>query len=153
MISHFVVVRGFLMVLLCAAALGCGGGDTGVPVSPVAGILMVDGTPADGVSVTCHEASIVQDAATGAYPAVASAQSGPDGSFSLSIDREKNGLPAGDYVLTFVWFKMIDSPNATLAEKDFLNRKFNMPPKSPKKFTVVIGEDTDLGTIELTTKK
>ncbi len=36
-------------------------------------------------------------------PTVSSAFTGPDGEFSISTYESGDGVPAGDYVLTFMW--------------------------------------------------
>jgi hypothetical protein len=143
----------FCMALLCLLA-GCSRKpiDTRAVTVPVSGTLLVDGEPADGVSIECVP---VAEAAVKAAPSAqrVATQTAPGGKFALNLYPDKPGIPAGDYALTFVWLKMIDSPSSVEADKDFLFKKFNTVPKSPKKFTVVAGQDLDLGTIELATKK
>ena len=76
----------------------------------------------------------------------------PDGRFSLDLYRHKRGLPEGEYALSFIWLKLVDSPSSLDASKDFLKGKYNNVAKSPKKFTVTIGDPVDLEDIKLTTK-
>jgi hypothetical protein len=148
---HLASYRWICLLLMWSCA-GCGGGDKGVPTIPVNGTLLIDGQPAEGVSVMCLAADAKPDP-SGIYPLEASCQTGLDGGFSLSKFSEKAGLPVGEYVLTFVWLKMVDSPQSSLADKDYLNKLYNSFKKAPHKFKVVEGSDINLGEIKLASKK
>ncbi len=142
----------WICLVLMWCCTGCGRRDTGVLTVPVNGMLLVDGQPVEGVSVMCFAADAKPDPA-GIYPIEASCQTGLDGGFSLSKFSEKAGLPVGEYVLTFVWLKMVDSPQSSLADKDYLNKLYNTIKKAPHKFKVVEGADINLGEIKLPSKK
>lgn len=135
-----------------ALVTGCGGSDGDlIPVVEVKGAVMIDGVPAEGVNVSCLPTGPTGEV-NEKSPAQTEAVSQLDGTFSLSQFPGRAGIVPGEYALTFVWMKMIDSPSAVEADKDFLNRQFNSIEKSPKKFTAVAGESVDLGTIELKTQ-
>lgn len=142
----------WICVLLMWLCSGCGNKSTEVPTVPVNGTLLVDGQPAEAVSVMCYLVGAKPDDA-GIYPIEASCQTGLDGGFSLSKFSDRAGLPVGEYVLTFVWLKMVDSPQSSLADKDYLNKLYNTIKKSPHKFKVVEGADINLGEIKLPSKK
>lgn len=78
----------WLGLLVCA---GCGGG-----LVQVGGKVLVDGQPAEGVSLIFHP--LENDA--NAVPATTI--SGPDGQFTLSTNMEP-GIPRGSYKVTATW--------------------------------------------------
>ena len=139
-------------IVLVAAVTGCGGSDEDpIPIVEVKGVLLIDGAPAEGVNISCLPTGVSGEVNEKA-PTQTEALSQLDGTFSLSQFPGRAGIVPGEYALTFVWMKMIDSPSAVEADKDFLDRQFNSIEKSPRKFTAVAGENIDLGTIELKTQ-
>ncbi len=83
-------------------------------------------------------------------PTVSSSVSGEDGAFAISTFEEGDGVPAGDYVATFTWGKL--NMISMSYEGDRLKGRYADPKKSKIKVTVVEGEPTDMGKIELTSK-
>ena len=73
-----------------------------------------------------------------------------DGVFNLSTYVAGDGVPEGDYVLTFQW-GTLNTFRHTF-EGDKLNGRYTDPTNSVAKFTAKYGEPTDLGEIKLTTK-
>ena len=71
-----------------------------------------------------------------------------DGRFAMTTYVKDDGLPSGNYTLTFSWLEM------GMTAKDKFKGKFSSARKSTNKFTVKEGteEKLDLGTIELKTK-
>ena len=94
-----IIVRVHLALALLAC-VSCGGGKT---YYPVRGRVLVNGKPAEGVTVTF---SMVND--PDPEPARPTAGTGADGSFTLSTYLTKErvlrpGAPAGTYVVTCFW--------------------------------------------------
>jgi hypothetical protein len=74
-----------------------------------------------------------------------------DGAFSLSTYESGDGVPPGDYTLTFVWGEM-NLMNGQYAG-DKLEGKYADAATSAIALTVTAGaEPQDLGTIELSTQ-
>jgi hypothetical protein len=86
-----------------------------------------------------------------AMPTVSSAFTGQDGGFSISTYESGDGVPAGDYVLTFMWGQK-EAFSGGYGGPDKLSNRYTDPKKSPVRFTVEAGKPTDLGRIDLTTK-
>jgi hypothetical protein len=107
----------------------------------------VDGQPADGLAVTCHSVAGLDKES----PTLSSAFTGKDGKFEISTYESADGVPAGDYVLTFVWGKW-NTISMTYGGPDKLNDRYKDPKTSEFKVSVQQGKPTDLGRIELTTK-
>ena len=137
-------------LLFVAAAmlgcLGCGGEPKGGPrvdTFPVSGKVLVDGSPAAGLLVAClpQEQSEINHRLT--------VMTDDQGMFSLGTYEAGDGLPEGTYKLTFEWIQ------GTMLgpESDKLKGAYSDPKKS--EFTVAVkpGEETDLGEIQLKTKR
>ena len=137
--------RFFFLGLVTLLLFGCSGGEPqGGPrfeTNAVTGIVHIDGQPADLVEVTCYPAT---DSASIKYPL--STVTSADGAFSLTTYESGDGLPDGTYTLTFKWME------PALVPKDKLRGAYADPSKSTHKITVVKGQETVIGTIELTTK-
>ena len=73
-----------------------------------------------------------------------------EGKFEISTYESSDGVPAGEYALTFMWGKW--NMSGSYGGPDKLNDRYTDPKTSEVKVTVKDGEPTDLGTIELTTK-
>ena len=113
---------------------------------PATGEVYVDGQPAALLRVTCTNVNgLDQD-----KPTLSSGTTDEEGKFQISTYEQADGLPEGEYVLTFMWGKL--SAVSGYGGPDQLKNKYQDPEKSEHKFTVVKGEPTDLGRIELTTK-
>lgn len=120
------------------------------PTARVTGQVVVDGRPVPAgtpLKVECHSVHGIDKSA----PSISSALTGDDGHFEISTYESGDGVPAGDYVLTFVWGKM-NLMAATYGGPDKLKGRYSNAQKSEVKFTVREGEATDFGRIELTTE-
>jgi hypothetical protein len=120
--------------------------DYGKETFPVTGTVFVDGEAAAELGVTLHN---VKGMATD-VPTFSATTTKADGTFSVSTFEEGDGVPAGEYVVTFVWGKL--SMISMSYEGDRLKGKYNDPSKSEFKLTVIEGQPTDMGRIDLTTK-
>lgn len=141
----------FRTSLFVAILMVVGCGPTGPQGGPrvetviVRGSVMVDGAPAGFLQITA-----VPKGGAGAVPMNSTALTAGDGSFSLSTYESGDGVPAGDYSLTFIWGEM-NLMNGQYAG-DKLNGKYADAAKSAVTVTVTAGgEPQDLGTVELST--
>lgn len=112
------------------------------------GQVLVDGKPPDSpLKVTAHNLAGLDKK----QPTFSSTITDKQGRFAMSTYESGDGVPAGDYVLTFFWGKM-DLIGGSYGGKDKLKGKYSEPETSPIKVSVKPGEPTDLGTIKLSTK-
>lgn len=116
--------------------------------TPVTGRITVDGSsPEARIKIECHPL----DGMDTANPSISQCFSEPDGSFSISTYETGDGVPAGDYALTFFWGEM-NLVSMSYGGEDKLGGRYDEPQESPKTFTVDSEEPIDLGVIALTTK-
>jgi hypothetical protein len=138
-------------LLICGHLVGCGSppppGPPQQPTFPVQGIVTVDGTPVEGLEVSCHDAKLI---ATG-NSVVATAYTDAEGKFQLSYYKPGDGLPEGNYSLTFLWgeFNLL---SRSYGGPDKLKNRYSSAKDSKVTFTSKRGSSVDLKTIELTTK-
>lgn len=115
---------------------------------PVKGKIMVDGKePGSPIQITCHNTGEIDTA----HPTASGSISDNDGTFELATYTSGDGIPPGDYTLTFVW-KKFDLMSRGYSGPDKLKKRYDKPEKSKIKFSVAEGEPNDLGVIDLTTK-
>ncbi|QDV50523.1 hypothetical protein [Gimesia fumaroli] len=115
---------------------------------PVKGKISVDGKePGSPIQIQCLSTGEIDTE----HPTASGSISANDGTFELSTYTSGDGIPPGDYTLTFVW-KKYDIMSRGYSGPDKLKKRYDKPEKSKIKFSVVEGKPTDLGTIELTTK-
>ncbi len=118
--------------------------------SGLTGQVFVDGTPvptAKPLKVECHNVAGVDQE----HPSISSALTGEDGKFEISTYESGDGVPEGDYTLTFMWGKM-NLISASYGGPDELKGKYSNAKESSFKITVKKGEPAEFGKIELTTK-
>lgn len=130
------------------------------PTFPVKGVVSIDGKPTADVHVYFANAEqLVSDQNT-------LETTGPgtitdsEGKFSFSTYYADDGLPVGNYALTFCWTNGVvapiistnDEPPELDRSAERFNLKYGIPANSEIKFTVEDGKLLDLGTLELTTK-
>ena len=119
------------------------------PTFPVIGRVTVDGAvPSSSVQVQCHRTGALD----AEHPTFSQTETKEDGTFEISTYESGDGVPAGDYVLTFAWqeFNLFDR---SYSGPDKLNNRYSDPKTSQFKVTVKEGDaPTDLGEIKLTTK-
>lgn len=139
-----------LLILSLSLNSGCSKpprGDRKTTV-PVTGKVQVDGkSPGSQIKIMCHNKA-GEDTA---QPSVSWCLTDNEGVFALSTYESGDGVPPGEYVLTFYWGKM-NNVSMSYGGPDQLNKKYDEPKKSPVEFQAQ-EEPVDLGTIELTTKK
>lgn len=115
--------------------------------SPVTGEVYVDGKAARDVTVTCHDVKGL-DAKN---PTLSSAQTRDDGKFAISTYQQSDGMPEGEYALTFFWGQLNQMSN-TYGGPDKLKGRYKDPQQSKVHVKVEKGKPADLGRIDLTTK-
>lgn len=118
---------------------------------PVVGQVTVDGQPPDTpIKITCHDMNGMDQE----HPSVSWCMTGEDGKFEISTYEQGDGVPEGEYALTFLWGQM-NLVSMGYGGPDRLNGRYTEPEESEHTFAVVAGETEgpiDLGTIELTTE-
>lgn len=126
------------IALLLAGCSDAPRGERPFETHPVTGIVHVDGQPAERVQVDCYPAA---DSTAIKYKL--STVTDKDGRFLLTTYESGDGVPEGTYTLTFQWLEVSLSP------RDQFKGKYADPQTSQHKFTVVKGQDNDLGIIKL----
>lgn len=133
-------------ILFCA---GCDSGPKGPPrveTVPVTGVVLIDGQPQERVAV--RAVPVQGETPTATTP---SAFTNAEGGFSLSTYESGDGVPVGEYKLTFQWGQINLLSGRYGGDK--FEGKYDNPDKSEYQITVTEGsEPIDLGTIELTTR-
>ena len=139
----------FIVGLLLTASLGCGGDEPYRKVtSPVKGQVTVDGeAPGSGIQIQCHPAA----GPDAEHPTASSTETDAEGVFAISTYTSGDGIPAGDYALTFTW-QEYNVISRSYGGKDKLNGRYNDPATTTIKISVKDGEENDMGTVALTTK-
>lgn len=137
------------IALICLAICGCGPKTPArVKTYPVIGKLTVDGeAPGSPIQVYCHPV----DGMDPNFPTVSECVTNDDGTFQISTYLAGDGVPAGDYILTFEW-KEFNLLSRGYGGPDKLKKKYSDKEKSPYRITVEPGQQLDLGTLDLTTK-
>ncbi len=142
-----------MLVVGCAALLllagdGCQSRNADwKPTQPVTGVVIVDGNPAEGIQITLNDLAGIDQK----QPTFSQTFSGKDGKFSLSTYEQGDGVPAGEYALTFFWGE-INPFSMQYGGPDKLKERYLDPAQSTVKVKVEKGKPVDLGRIELTTK-
>jgi len=114
---------------------------------PVTGEVYVDGQPAAQLKVGCYDVNGIDSES----PTVSSGMTDEQGKFEISTYASGDGVPEGEYVLTFLWGKL-NLISKSYGGPDKLKGRYLDPQKSKHRFKVEAGKPTDLGRIELSTK-
>ncbi|HEX3147777.1 MAG TPA: hypothetical protein VHR66_06810 [Gemmataceae bacterium] len=88
-----------IIVMTCGLLAGCHDDGSAASVYPVQGSLVIDDRPAVSARVAFHPI----DPSVNAFCPVGIV--GPDGSFHLTTRTADDGAPAGDYIVTVIWYK------------------------------------------------
>jgi hypothetical protein len=139
--AGWIVVAMLVSMLLCA----CNQERTRRATFLVSGRVTVDGNPASYVVITAHEQG--QGANDPKFPVSLTGYTKEDGTFQMNSYGEGDGLPAGEYTLTFFW----GEPKGLSLGPDKLKKRYANAAQS-KFHCTVQDKAVDLGTISLTTK-
>jgi hypothetical protein len=100
--------RRLVASVLLAGAVGCGSGESRVPVQPVRGQVLLEGKPVPHAHVVLHP--VQQADATLPRP---QAKVNADGSFAVSTYEHGDGAPPGEYAVTVqCWLASAKNPEA-----------------------------------------
>jgi len=135
-----------VVAVLCPLLCSCGGEEPfRKETFPVTGEVYVDGQPGGMLRVKCHDVKGLDTD----HPTLSSALTDASGKFQISTYEASDGVPEGEYVLTFMWGTM-NLLKGNYGGPDKLNDRYTDPETSEHRFTVVAGKPNDLGRIELT---
>jgi 5-hydroxyisourate hydrolase-like protein (transthyretin family) len=135
------------LTLLACLITSCG--PKGAPrkeTFPVTGEVVVDGQPAATVQVTLTDVKGIDTD----MPTFSSAMTNDQGKFAVSTYDLGDGVPEGEYVVTFMWGEL-NLFSMQYGGPDKLKDKYSDPAKSQFKITVEKGKPADMGRIELST--
>ena len=118
------------------------------PTIPVTGVVTIDGNiPELHVQIQCHPVGGIDKE----YPTVTACVAGEGGKFALSTYDSGDGVPEGEYQLTFIAGEVNLMTGGFSG--DIFKGKYSDPKTSEIKISVSDDNDKiDLGTIDLTTK-
>lgn len=142
------MARVFAVLALSLACCACQEelGPNRKETFPVTGRVLVDGQPIDMLSIEC----VCLTGLDKQNPTLSSYYTGADGKFQISTYVTGDGVPEGEYALTFQWGRLNLMSHSYDGDK--FNGRYRDPKKSDVKFTVRKGTPNDLGDIELKTK-
>jgi hypothetical protein len=124
-----------LTALSNLAGIGCGKGESRVPVHPVLGAIQFRGQPANGAFVSLHPKKAVEGVPN------PRATVDKDGSFTVSPYDGNDGAPAGDYVVTVQWYKPVKQGNDLVGGPNVLPAKYASPRTSDVIIHIAEGEN------------
>lgn len=128
--------------LLLAVVCGCGKSEVKVPVVPVTGSIKVGKEIPVGAQVVLHAKG--HTLPKGVSPIARVAE---DGTFKVSIYGAGEGVPAGDYVATVQWYKIVKGEGGgSISGPNVIPDIYGSPTTSPLKVTVK-NEPTELAPI------
>jgi hypothetical protein len=145
MIRSFVGLSLLLMLLLVFCGCSKPQGNRKATF-PVTGSVSVDGNPVEGLAVVCINVAGIDKE----HPTESQCFTKEDGSFEIGTYESSDGVPEGEYVLTFRWGEWNRLSHSY--EGDKLDGRYANPKKPVVTFTVEAGKPTELDEIELTTK-
>jgi 5-hydroxyisourate hydrolase-like protein (transthyretin family) len=135
----------FLVAAICVIFCGCSSGERARQKTyKVTGKVIVDGQPAADVQIHTHG----KQPPDPNYPVIPIGITKEDGSFELFSYEEGDGVPAGQYTLTFIWQ---ERSGLRWQGPDKLNKRYQDPNQTTHQLNVV-DQPVDLGTITLTTQ-
>lgn len=128
---------------VCCAAIfaialtGCGEAKPDrVAVFPVKGTVTFKGQQMPGALVAFHPKTPLGDGVPTPRASIAK-----DGTFAVSTYDGNDGAPAGEYVLTFQWYKLLKNGGDVVAGPNVIPPKLGNPATSTATVTIVEGEN------------
>jgi hypothetical protein len=122
---------GWLVAVFMAALAGCSGEKGRVPVFPVSGKVTVQGEPPQGALLVFHP-----EQRGGEEALRPTAKVKEDGSFQLTTYDGDDGAPAGDYIVTVQWNKLVKKGSDYSAGPNVVPPAYAKPETSPWKVNV-----------------
>lgn len=114
-------------------------------VYPVTGTVEFEGQPAEGATVTFHPVSGATSGEKGGSKQTATILANglttSDGGFSLRTFGPNDGAPAGDYLVTVEWRKLVGTGEDQVVGPNVLPARYANPQTSGIKLTVLKGEN------------
>jgi hypothetical protein len=105
---------------------GCGRSDTGrEPTFPTRGAITFEGKPIGGAFLALHP----RNPSPAGVPS-STAHVLPDGTFELSTYESGDGAPAGNYIVTVQWHKLMKNHGDFVPGPNLLPRKYSSPDTS-----------------------
>lgn len=111
---------------------------------PVTGRVLIDGEPVEKLLVTCHDTEHL-----GQQKLLSLGLTDENGDVTFSTFEGSDGVPAGEYLLTFSWRDWDNYWNRFEGPDKFKGR-YSEPAESQYRLLVTADEPADLGVIELT---
>ena len=132
---------------MSVCAVSCSGGRPKKKACyPVKGQLFVKGQPAAGATLIFQpQGGGSHEEWTSGFPR---ADVVADGSFDVETYGEKDGAPAGDYVVLITWREKVDPQNEEATPPDRLGNRYNDPATSQLRAKVE-AKPTELPPIKL----
>lgn len=123
-----------LLVFILVA--GCSGGPVRPVCFPVQGKVLFENQP-------LSEARLIFHPVRGELVPQPTAVTSPDGQFQLATWADKDGAPAGDYIVTVVYQQLVQQGEEKVRSgKNLLPVLYADPRKSPLRATVKEGSNT-----------
>jgi hypothetical protein len=155
--SRMFLYRGCVAVIFCGIA-ACSSQSQypkikKVPLVSVQGTVSVDGSPQAGIKVKCIPLGEFEPKE---YVKSLLGVTNEDGEFKLGTYEPGDGLPLGDYALTFVWEPIQIGPrigaNKKGAAEDLLHGRYATMENAPIKINVEPNQPLTLEPFDLKTK-
>jgi len=148
MLVNFKCARGLVALLVGLPSFsGCDENSNRKPTYAVKGTVHVDGKPEEGIRVEMHDEKGLDPK----QPTYSSAFTDAEGKFEFSTYENGDGVPEGNYAITYMWGKL-NVMSMAYGGPDKLKNKYVDPKKTPFKLSVAKGKSNNLGVVELTTK-
>lgn len=143
------ISRFFVIAVCCLLLSSCGEEQPfRKPTYPVTGKVTVDGAvPSSAIQVFCENVAGMD----GQHPTLSHTETKEDGSFSISTYESGDGVPEGEYKVTFVW-QDFNLMTRQYGGPDKLNKRYSDPKSTEFTINVKEGQPADMGDIKLTTK-
>jgi hypothetical protein len=125
------VLKSLAVLVVPGLLVSCGKKELTLPVHPVSGQIIFEGKPAVGAMVVLHRVS--EPLPPDVSPV---ATTGADGGFQISTYQAGDGAPAGDYVATVEWRKVVGQGGSSAPGPNVIPAKYGKRDSSPLKVTI-----------------
>jgi hypothetical protein len=127
-----------MALLAAAASIGCGGGGADrIPVYKAAGKITFNNQPPSGAFVVLHPKGAAPQTDVPKPTALVKA----DGTFEPTTFDSADGAPAGDYVVTIEWRKLVHTGGEWIPGPNVLPARYSNPATSDLVVRVAEGEN------------